>query len=738
MVGVSSGGRIGPFGTLFDCGSIGGKSDGELLELFASGEAVEAAFEALVVRHGPTVLRACCRVLSDPNDADDAFQATFLVLARRAATGSIGRPDPLGSWLHGVALGVARKARVAAARRRRHEAKVAGCPDAGGPLADGLAAAVREEVERLPEPLRAPVVLCYLEDMTYRGAARQLRVSEGTIRGRLVRARSLLRSRLGRHEGLATTGRTEGQAPGGCLPRVPPALAAATIRAARALAPGGAGMASIPAAIAWLMEGVVMMTFVTRGILGALALAAVCLVAGGGAALTAKGDDAPSAAKAAAPGQGPREVGGQPNQPSDSLLVQILTLDDAIDRLLRTSLDLRSKFAEIPTARADVLTAGLRERPGSSADGPAFRMGQYAAMNSFDSRFVPVQDDPNPSSFDTRFAPPEFDINITRPTVLSAKRRVRTGAAKTVLEAQYQDDARNRIDQLYKLFVDVQEAQELARRAEADSPWWDRLWEEVRRRGEEGRGPVYDIIPIEPGRNRAGHRLAEARADLVRKRKALGSLLELPAHQAGGLEVEELRFTAPTIPTRESLERLALDTRPDLAALRLALDEMRASVDVASKRSSRYGDVYLLQQPYSFQGLNVADRGDARSFALGVTVPLPVYNRDHGNVSRHRINIDQARVELARMERQVISEVAERLPGVGALSPLALRSRIMPLRRAFQEEERRYEAGEGQVDDVVRSRKALEQAELIYLHALARYRRNLLSLNTAVSARFFP
>ncbi len=116
MVGVSSGRRLGPLGTLFACGSLGGKTDAELLDIFASGEAPEAAFETLVVRHGPGVLRACRRVLPDSNDAEDVFQATFLVLARRASSRSIGRPGSLGPWLHGVALRVARKARVAAAR----------------------------------------------------------------------------------------------------------------------------------------------------------------------------------------------------------------------------------------------------------------------------------------------------------------------------------------------------------------------------------------------------------------------------------------------------------------------------------------------------------------------------------------------------------------------------------------------------------------------------------------------
>src|SRR5262249_34000675 len=150
--------------------------------------------------HGPGVLRASRRVLPDPNDAEDAFQATFLVLARRASSGSIGRPESLGPWLRGIAIRVARKARVAAPRRRKHEGWAARRAEASPSRSDDLAVAVREEVDRLPEPLRSPLVLCYFENLTYEGAARRLAVTEGTVRGRLVKARSLLRSRLRRHE----------------------------------------------------------------------------------------------------------------------------------------------------------------------------------------------------------------------------------------------------------------------------------------------------------------------------------------------------------------------------------------------------------------------------------------------------------------------------------------------------------------------------------------------------------
>src|SRR5438876_2674221 len=163
----------------------GGRTDRHLLEEFLSGHA-EGAFTALVRRHGPLVLGVCRRVLRHEQDAEDAFQATFLVLARKAA--SIHNRDALGYWLHGVALRTALDARSQHAARRLREQRV---PDM--PQTDSLAAVVwrdvqpvlDEEVQRLPEKYRAAFVLCYLEGKTYEQAAARMRCRPGTISRRL-------------------------------------------------------------------------------------------------------------------------------------------------------------------------------------------------------------------------------------------------------------------------------------------------------------------------------------------------------------------------------------------------------------------------------------------------------------------------------------------------------------------------------------------------------------------------
>jgi RNA polymerase sigma factor (sigma-70 family) len=176
--------------------------DGELLRQFVARHD-EGAFATLLERHGPMVLGVCRQVLGDTHDAEDSFQATFLVLARRAA--SIRSRESLAAWLQRVAVNLARTARLSASRRRTHErrAVLMAHPTAANREAlPDWRPILHEEVARLPEKYRVPVVLCYLEGRTHGEAARQLGWPVGTVKGRLARARALLRTRLARR-GLA-------------------------------------------------------------------------------------------------------------------------------------------------------------------------------------------------------------------------------------------------------------------------------------------------------------------------------------------------------------------------------------------------------------------------------------------------------------------------------------------------------------------------------------------------------
>lgn len=172
-------------------------TDRQLLERFVTGNDPDA-FRVLVERHGPMVLSVCRNVLRESHDVEDAFQNTFLALARRA--GTIQKRDTLGPWLHRVALRVALRARFQAGRRRIRERVHRDSPQDHplGPADLSFLPMLREEVSRLPDHYRLPVVLCYLEGKTNEDAAVALQCPVGTIKGRLWRARQTLRDRLTR------------------------------------------------------------------------------------------------------------------------------------------------------------------------------------------------------------------------------------------------------------------------------------------------------------------------------------------------------------------------------------------------------------------------------------------------------------------------------------------------------------------------------------------------------------
>jgi RNA polymerase sigma factor (sigma-70 family) len=225
--------------TLFSAGALGSLGDGQLLELYrARRDAVaELAFAVLVERHGPMVLGVCRGMLADPEDAADAFQATFLILVQRAATVRV--TDSLGRWLHGVSRRVALQARATTARRGRRER--AGLVDATAPDPprdrDELRAALDEEVARLPEKYRRAVLLCDLEGLTHQAAANQLGCPVGTIESRLSRGREILRRRLIRR-GLTPAGLVMALAPRSASAGVPCARLQATLAAAVRLSAG--------------------------------------------------------------------------------------------------------------------------------------------------------------------------------------------------------------------------------------------------------------------------------------------------------------------------------------------------------------------------------------------------------------------------------------------------------------------------------------------------------------------
>ena len=277
MAGSQLGAVVRRIERIFTTGSVAGLSEGELLERFTT-RGDEAAFEAILARHGPMVLGICRRVLRDPADVEDAFQATFLVLARKAS--ALRHRDLLGNWLFGVASRVALRARSVAQRRRTVEgARIVDDPPAPGAdhaLDQESGMILHEELRALPEKYRTPILLCYLEGLTHEEAARQLGWPVGTVKGRLARAREMRRVRLTRRGLQLSASAVLAAVARQVDATVPAALVASTIKAALAVASGRALTAGVVAAnVAALIKGATDAMF-----LNTLKLAAMVLVAG--------------------------------------------------------------------------------------------------------------------------------------------------------------------------------------------------------------------------------------------------------------------------------------------------------------------------------------------------------------------------------------------------------------------------------------------------------------------------
>jgi RNA polymerase sigma factor (sigma-70 family) len=326
-------------------------SDGQLLQRFALRRE-EEAFALLVQRHGPMVLGVCRRVLRHEHDADDAFQATFLILARKAS--SIRRHGSVGSWLYRVALRVALSAKTQAVQRPLPVE-----PTCTRFLADPAAeAAWRElrpvldqEVRGLPEKYRLPVVLCYLEGKTHEAAAAELGWPLGSVAGRLSRARDLLRRRLTRRGVVLSAGSLTTLLGSTAAAALPEALIADTIKAAVSFAaPHTAEAGAVSARGAALAKGVLHAMFLTRLKVAAAVVLVLALIAGGAGML------ALGTGEAEEPGKGGVVAAPQAEEPKPSPPV----VKDGLEITIRP---LRAVFTPKETVEVEVRLKNASDQP---------------------------------------------------------------------------------------------------------------------------------------------------------------------------------------------------------------------------------------------------------------------------------------------------------------------------------------------------------------------------------------
>jgi cobalt-zinc-cadmium efflux system outer membrane protein len=400
-----------------------------------------------------------------------------------------------------------------------------------------------------------------------------------------------------------------------------------------------------------------------------------------------------------------------------------ISLDLALQRLVRENLELRTQFIEIPQAQADVLTASLRANPLFYADVQDVPYGNFS---------------PKRPGGQT-----QYDVSITQPLDLSGKRKARMAVAcqaKKVLEAQFQDAVRLQIDNLYTAFVDVLAARETLRYAQASVDGLRQVLNITRAQFEQGRKNETDVKLISVQLETAEIGLRDARGMLARAKRTLALLLNIPRQEVESIDVlGSIRQAAPAPPPLQALISLAIESRPDLVAHRLGM--VRAAADVDLARANRFSDVYLLVAPYVFQNNAPLGFKSSHSWSVGITVPTPIFNRNQGNIQRARLNVTQTKMTIELLERQVAADVetAEQEYHLSLAAVTQMERELLPeAREALENRYQLYRIGEQDVVVYLEARRDYNDLVRQYRDALVRHRRSMLDLNTAVGTRVMP
>ncbi|HTU17292.1 MAG TPA: TolC family protein [Gemmataceae bacterium] len=396
-----------------------------------------------------------------------------------------------------------------------------------------------------------------------------------------------------------------------------------------------------------------------------------------------------------------------------------LSLDDAIARLLAASPDLASKFQDIPKARADILTAGLRNNPFV---------------------FVSASNIPYQPYSTQRPGTANYDLTVIQPFDVSGKHKnaIRLAQqAENVMEAQFQDSVRLQIDKLYTAFADLLEAREAERAARSGVRGMEelvRMTRDLVRQGQRGQPELTTALIRQANAQDA---LQRTQAALLKARQNLAVLLALPPEQAGRLVIRgSLRVPAPSLPCEEELVQTALQVRPDLAAYRIGIERARADHQLA--RAEGIGNTYLFYTPYTGVDYAPQNKQNVNGWGVGVLLPMPLFNRNQGNVARTSLNIKQTQFEEKNLELQVVREVREAAAEYASSRAIVERyeREILEDARTLRDEKQRlYAKGQVALDAFLEARRDYNEVVRDYLEALVHRRRDGFKLDTAVGQR---
>jgi cobalt-zinc-cadmium efflux system outer membrane protein len=399
-----------------------------------------------------------------------------------------------------------------------------------------------------------------------------------------------------------------------------------------------------------------------------------------------------------------------------------LTLDSAINQLVKQNYDLRTKWMEIPQARADVLTASLRANPLVFATASSIPYGQYSAQR-------PGQSD--------------YSATVIYPVDVSHKRAARTEVAceaQRVLEAQYQDAVRLAIDRLYSAYLDVITARETLRYTTANRDGLRKVYRLAHSQLNNGRisGPDFDRIGIQL--DSAEISIEQAQVAQRESLHMLGLMLAMPIEQAEQIQLfGTIHDTSVPPPPHDELLAQARSIRPDLVAYRLGV--RRAGADVQLAEAEKHSDVFFLYTPYDLRNNAPTGGQNATSWSVAAFGSIPLFNRNQGNIRRAQLNVAQTRIELAGLEQQVNEEVhgalAEYLASRDTVN--RLEESILPRSKRIRDGSLRLlEQGEASAIDYLTAQREYNDVVRQYRDALVRHRRSMLRLNTAVGRRIFP